>query len=67
MKKIKGEGVEVVIYEPSFKEDEFLHSQVMHDLEAFKKVSDVIMANRHDSVLDDVKEKVYTRDIFGSD
>jgi UDPglucose 6-dehydrogenase len=64
MKRIKAKGVEVVIYEPVFEESEFFHSKVMKDLEAFKSVSDVIVANRLSDDILDVKEKVYTRDIF---
>jgi len=67
MKRIKAKGIEIVIYEPVFEEDEFFHSKVIKDLEEFKKMSDVIVANRLSEDLLDAKEKIYTRDIFGSD
>ena len=67
MKRIKAKGIEVVIYEPVCKENEFFHSIVINDLDEFKKMSDVIVANRLSEDLLDVKEKIYTRDIFNSD
>lgn len=67
MKRIKAKGIEVVVYEPVLQEKEFFRSKVIRDLDEFKKMSDVIVANRMETALDDVKEKVYTRDIFNSD
>ena len=60
-------GVEVVVYEPTLKEDNFFHSRVIRDFEAFKKISDVIVANRWEEALEDVKDKVFTRDLFTRD
>ncbi|WP_374968452.1 nucleotide sugar dehydrogenase [Terrabacter sp. BE26] len=67
MKRIKAKGIEVVVYEPSLDDDEFYHSRVIRDLDEFRSVADVIVANRHADELETVRDKVYTRDIYGRD
>lgn len=67
MKRIKSKGIEVVVYEPGFNEDNFYNSRVIKDLEEFKRISDVIVANRRSISLCDVEDKTYTRDLFGAD
>lgn len=67
MKRIKAKGIEVIVFEPTMKEDEFFHSKVIKDFDEFKERADVIVANRMDDRLEAVKDKVYTRDIYSRD
>ena len=67
MKRIKAKGIPVVVYEPMMNDKTFFGSEVTHDLEYFKQKCDVILANRFDKRLNDVQDKVYTRDLFGQD
>ena len=67
MKRIKAKGIEVVVYEPTLKEDKFFNSKVIKDLNKFKEISDVILVNRLDDNIKDVEEKIYSRDIFVRD
>ncbi|EPZ59906.1 UDP-glucose/GDP-mannose dehydrogenase family, UDP binding domain protein [[Clostridium] sordellii ATCC 9714] len=67
MKRIKSRGIEVVVYEPVLKEDNFFNSKVIRDLDEFKLMCDVVVSNRLSKELFDIEEKVYTRDLFNRD
>lgn len=67
MKRLKAKGIEVVVYEPALEEDDFYNSRVIKDFDEFKRMSDVIVANRLSDEIEDVVGKVYTRDLFSRD
>ncbi|MFT5706044.1 MAG: UDPglucose 6-dehydrogenase, partial [Oceanospirillaceae bacterium] len=67
MKRLKAKGIELVVYEPVLEQDEFFHSKVIKSLEEFKSICDVVVSNRMVDEISDISEKVYTRDLFGSD
>jgi len=67
MKRIKAKGINVVVYEPTYKGDNFFNSEIIKDLNSFKNKCDIILANRLTDELNDVKDKVYTRDLYSRD
>jgi len=67
MKRIKAKGIEVVVYEPTLKDEEFYNSKVIRDIDQFKNMADVILANRLSAEIEDVADKVYTRDLYSRD
>jgi UDPglucose 6-dehydrogenase len=67
MKRLKAKGLDVIVYEPALHQSEFFHSRVIGDLDAFKREADVIVANRLTDELQDVPDKLYSRDLFGGD
>ena len=67
IKRLKAKGTDIIIYEPAIHEETFYQNKVIRQIDDFKTNADIIVANRYDTILDDVKEKVYTRDILGRD
>lgn len=67
MKRIKGKGIEVIVYEPTLEDEHFFNSKVIHDLNVFKQTADIIIANRMNAELQDVKDKIFSRDVYGLD
>ncbi len=67
MKRIKAKGIEVIVYEPTYKEERFYNSKIINDLNKFKSLSDVIVVNRMNEELRDIEEKIYTRDLYKRD
>ena len=64
MEIIKSNGIEIIIYEPTLEKEDFNNNKIIKNIEEFKTISDIILVNRYDDVLKDVKDKIYTRDIF---